>query len=55
MVKYWYEGGIGAAIMIYRKGMAEPEEIICLYLGSLRKHTRSEGKVVGFILATCML
>ena len=50
-----YEGNVGAAAVLYRKGREEPERILRFHLGSLKKHTTFEGEAVGSILAAWML
>ena len=50
-----FEGNVGAAAVLYRKGSEEPEKILCFHLGSLKKHTTFEGEAVGSILAAWML
>jgi len=50
-----FEGGVGAAAVLYRKGVEEPERVLCFHLGSLKKHTTYEGEAVGSILAAWML
>ena len=50
-----YEGNVGAAAVLYRKGTEEPEKILRFHLGSLKKHTTFEGEAVGSILAAWLL
>lgn len=50
-----YEGGVGAAAVLYRKGAEEPEKVLRFHLGSLKEHTTYEGEAVGSILAAWML
>jgi len=50
-----YEGNVGAAAVLYRKGAEEPEKILRYHLGPLTKHTTFEGEAVGSILAAWML
>lgn len=50
-----YEGKVGAAAVMYRKGMEEPEKILRFHLGSIKQHTTFEGETVGSILAAWML
>jgi len=50
-----FEGGVGAAAVLYRKGVAEPEKVLCFHLGSLKRHTTFEGETVGSMLAAWML
>jgi ribonuclease HI len=50
-----FEGNAGAAAVLYRKGVEEPEKILRFHLGSLKKHTTFEGEAVGSILAAWML
>jgi len=50
-----FKGSVGAAAVLYRKGVKEPEKILRFHLGSLKKHTTFEGEAVGSILATWML
>ena len=50
-----YEGNVGAAALLYRKGTEEPEKILRFHLGSLKKHTTFEGEAVGSILAAWLL
>ena len=50
-----YEGNIGAAAVLYRKGVQEPMKTLCFHLGLLKKHTTYEGEAVGSILAAWML
>ena len=42
-----YEGNVGAAAVLYRKGREELERIICFHLALLKKHTTFEGEGVG--------
>ena len=50
-----FEGNVGAAAVLYRKGAKEPEKVLCYHLGSLKKHTTFEGEAVGSMLAAWML
>lgn len=50
-----YEGKVGAAAVLYRKGTEEPEKILRFHLGSIKQHTTFEGEAVGSILAAWML
>jgi len=50
-----FEGNVGAAAALYRKGSEELEKILHFHLGSLKKHTTFEGEAVGSILAAWML
>ena len=50
-----FEGNVGAAAVMYRKGSEEPERVLRFHLGSLKKHTTFEGEVVGSMLAAWML
>lgn len=50
-----FEGNAGAAAVLYRKGSDEPEKVLRLHLGTLKKHTTFEGEAVGSILAAWML
>ncbi|KIJ94843.1 hypothetical protein K443DRAFT_109731, partial [Laccaria amethystina LaAM-08-1] len=50
-----YEGNVGAAAVMYRKGVEEPERTLRFHLGPLTKHTTFEGEAVGSILAAWML
>ena len=50
-----FEGNVGAAAVLYRKGAKEPEKVLRYHLGSLKKHTTFEGEAVGSILAAWML
>ncbi|KIJ90820.1 hypothetical protein K443DRAFT_40860, partial [Laccaria amethystina LaAM-08-1] len=50
-----YEGSVGAAAVLYRKGITEPVKTLRFHLGSLKKHTTYEGETVGSILAVWML
>lgn len=50
-----YEGNVGAAAVLYRKGVEEPEETLRFHLGPLTRHTTYEGEAVGSILAAWML
>ena len=50
-----FEGNVGAAAVLYRKGAKEPEKVLRYHLGSLKKHTTLEGEAVRSILAAWML
>jgi len=50
-----YEGKVGAAAVLYRKGANELEKILHYYLGPLTKHTTFEGEAVGSILTAWMM
>jgi len=50
-----YEGNVGAAAVLYRKGAKELEKILHYHLGPLTKHTTFEGEAVGSILTAWML
>jgi len=50
-----YEGKVGAAAVLYRKGADELEKILRYHLGPLTKHTTFEGEAVGSILAAWMM
>ena len=45
-----FEGSVGAAAVLYRKGVEELEKILRFHLGSLKKHTMFKGEAVGSIL-----
>jgi len=50
-----YEGNVGAAAVMFRKGVKESEKTLRFHLGPLTKHTTFEGKAVGSILSAWML
>jgi hypothetical protein len=50
-----YEGKIGAAAVMYRKGRKNPARILRYHLGSAKTHTVFEGEVVGAILGAWMI
>ena len=50
-----FEGNVGAAAVMYRKGSEEPEKVLRFHLGSLKRHTTFEGEAVGSMLAAWML
>ena len=50
MASSGFEGNIGAATVLYRKGAKEPEKVLRYHLGPLKKHTTFEGEAVGSML-----
>jgi len=50
-----YEGNVGTAVVLYRKGAKELEKILHYHLGPLTKHTTFEGEAMGSILSAWML
>ena len=50
-----FEGNVGAAAVMYRKGSKEPEKVLCFHLGFFKRHTMFKGEVVGSMLAAWML
>jgi len=50
-----FEGGIGAAAVLYKKGQARPVNQLKAYLGPMTKHNTYEGEAVGGILALWLI
>lgn len=50
-----FEGGAGAAAVLFRKGRAQPARILRYHLGPLTEHTSYEAEAVGSLLAVWLL
>lgn len=50
-----FEGGVGAAAVMYRSGKTSPEKILHYHLGSSDQHSTFEAELVGLLLAAWLL